>query len=63
MTSQIKKHFRELCYGVPIALIAEGCFVSTSDASKYKSGARIPSPDTCELFNTECLISPWGANS
>jgi len=50
MASQIKKHFRELCYGIPIALIAEWCCVSSSVASKYKSGARIPSPAACELF-------------
>jgi hypothetical protein len=50
MASQIKKHFRELCYGVPIALIAEWCCVSTAVASKYKCGARVPSPATCELF-------------
>jgi Phage protein len=50
MASQIEKHFRELCYGIPIALIAEWCCVSSSVASKYKSGARIPSPAACELF-------------
>jgi hypothetical protein len=50
MASQIQKHFRELCYGIPIALIAEWCCVSTSVASKYKSGARVPSPATRELF-------------
>jgi hypothetical protein len=50
MASQIKKHFRELCYGIPIALIAEWCCVSSSVASKYKSGERVPSPATCELF-------------
>ena len=50
MASQIKKPFRELCYGIPIALIAEWCCVSRSVASKYKSGARMPSPATCELF-------------
>jgi hypothetical protein len=50
MASQIQKHFRELCYGIPIALIAEWCCVSSSVASKYKSGARVPSPATCELF-------------
>jgi hypothetical protein len=50
MASQIKNHFRELCYGIPIALIAEWCCVSTSVASKYKSGARIPSAATRELF-------------
>jgi Phage protein len=50
MASQIEKHFRELCYGIPIALIAEWCCVSRSVASKYKSGARIPSPAARELF-------------
>jgi hypothetical protein len=50
MASQIQKHFRELCYGIPIALIAEWCCVTSSVASKYKSDARVPSPATCELF-------------
>jgi hypothetical protein len=50
MRSQIKARFRDLCYGVPVALIADWLSVSKAVAAKYKSGDRVPSPAALELF-------------
>jgi hypothetical protein len=50
MLTQIKTRFTDLCYGVPVALIAEWLSVSTAVAAKYKSGCRVPSPAAVELF-------------
>lgn len=42
--------FKSLLYGVPVAVIAEWCCVSTAVASKYKEGVRSPSPAAQRLF-------------
>jgi hypothetical protein len=50
MRSSLKRQFTDLCYRVPVALIAEWLSVSTSVATQYKNGKRVPSPAAFELF-------------
>jgi hypothetical protein len=45
-----KSQFQELCYGIPVELIALWLQVSATVARKYKSGFRAPCPAALQLF-------------
>ena len=42
--------FRDLCYGIPVEVIAIWLQVSAAVALKYKNGSRVPCPAAVELF-------------
>ena len=46
----VKTVFRDLCYGIPVEVIAVWLQVSAAVALKYKNGSRVPCPAALELF-------------
>jgi hypothetical protein len=48
--AKLRTKFQELCYGIPIDLIAQWCCVDLKTARHYKSGTRSPGKSALVLF-------------
>jgi hypothetical protein len=63
MTVNIRNTFKDLCYGIPIDLMATWCNVDLKTARHWKSGTREPGRSAWKLFalhlNGQVLPADW----